>query len=38
LCNDCPEFIRMTTQCKQCGCIMKAKVKLLHATCPLGKW
>ena len=38
LCMDCPEFIKPTTQCKQCGCFMKVKVKLKHATCPIGKW
>ena len=38
LCMECPEFIKPTTQCKQCGCIMKAKVKLKYATCPIGKW
>jgi hypothetical protein len=38
LCQDCPEFIKLTTQCKQCGCIMKMKVKLKEAKCPIGKW
>lgn len=38
LCMDCPELIKTTTQCKQCGCFMKAKVKLKKAVCPLGKW
>jgi hypothetical protein len=38
MCNDCPEFIKSTSQCKQCGCFMKLKVKLKHAVCPLGKW
>lgn len=38
ICNDCPEFIKLTSQCKQCGCIMKAKTKLKYAQCPLGKW
>lgn len=38
LCSDCPELIKITKQCKQCGCFMKAKVKLKDATCPLGKW
>ena len=38
ICKNCPEFIALTTQCKQCGCIMKAKVKLPHASCPLDKW
>lgn len=38
ICKMCPEFISLTTQCKKCGCIMKAKTKLEKATCPLGKW
>ena len=38
LCKKCPELINATKQCKQCGCIMTAKVKLETATCPLGKW
>ncbi len=38
ICDACPELIKMTTQCKQCGCIMKLKTKLEKATCPLGKW
>lgn len=38
LCQDCPEFIKLTSQCKQCGCIMKLKTKLKAAACPIGKW
>lgn len=38
ICSDCPEFIGLTKQCKQCGCIMPMKVKLEAAKCPLGKW
>ena len=38
ICKECPEFIKLTKQCKKCGCIMTGKVKLIHATCPLGKW
>ena len=38
ICQQCPEFIDLTTQCKKCGCIMKAKTKLIKAFCPLGKW
>ena len=38
LCMECPEFFKATTQCKQCGCFMKVKVKLKQATCPIGKW
>jgi len=38
ICQQCPEFISATTQCKKCGCIMKAKTKLTKAFCPIGKW
>ena len=38
ICLECPELIKVTKQCKQCGCVMPGKVKLLHATCPLDKW
>ena len=38
LCKVCPEFIKLTGQCKKCGCIMKGKVKLHDAFCPIGKW
>jgi hypothetical protein len=38
VCLECPELIKVTKQCKQCGCVMSGKVKLLEATCPLNKW
>jgi hypothetical protein len=38
ICKVCPEFIKLTTQCKQCGCVMKIKSKLELASCPIGKW
>lgn len=38
ICKACPEFIKLTHQCKKCGCLMDAKTKLADATCPLGKW
>lgn len=38
ICNACPELIKLTHQCKKCGCIMNLKVKLAEAECPLGKW
>ena len=38
ICQACPELIKLTTQCKQCGCIMKMKTQLIEAECPLGKW
>lgn len=38
LCLDCDKLIKLTKQCKECGCFMAAKTALLHATCPIGKW
>jgi hypothetical protein len=38
ICNGCPEFIKISKQCKKCGCFMEAKAKYEEAKCPLGKW
>jgi hypothetical protein len=38
ICKACPELIKLTSQCKKCGCIMKLKTKLEQAVCPIGKW
>jgi hypothetical protein len=38
LCRACPQLIKLTQQCKQCGCHMPSKAKLPHAICPLNKW
>lgn len=38
ICLACPELIKLTKQCKKCGCFMEAKTKLPNASCPLGKW
>lgn len=38
ICKECPFYISLTHQCKQCGCIMNAKTKLLKAECPEHKW
>ena len=37
-CNNCDRFIKLSKQCKECGCIMTSKAKLPHAACPIGKW
>lgn len=37
-CHECPSFIELTGQCKECGCIMALKAKLKQAVCPLNKW
>lgn len=38
ICLLCDRLINLTKQCRECGCIMSAKVKLEKASCPLGKW
>jgi len=38
ICAACPELIKLTKQCKQCGCLMVLKTKLKNARCPLQKW
>lgn len=38
ICKECPELIKLTKQCKKCGCFMAAKTKIKLATCPIGKW
>jgi hypothetical protein len=38
MCNNCPELVKLTSQCKKCGCFMIAKTKLESAKCPIGKW
>jgi hypothetical protein len=38
ICQSCPKFVKLTSQCKECGCIMKLKTKLINASCPLNKW
>jgi len=38
MCLDCPHLIKFSKQCSKCGCFMKAKVHILRASCPIGKW
>jgi len=38
ICKQCPELIKLTNQCKKCGCFMAVKTTLENARCPLGKW
>jgi hypothetical protein len=37
VCQECPHLTAAKT-CTKCGCLMPIKTKLLHATCPIGKW
>lgn len=38
ICKSCTEIVKLTTQCKLCGCFMSAKAKLKLASCPIKKW
>lgn len=38
VCLGCEHLIKLTSQCKKCGCFMEMKTKLEAAKCPLGKW
>ena len=36
-CTSC-EYFTQLRRCKQCGCFMDAKNKLVIAKCPVNKW
>jgi len=38
ICKTCPDFVKITKQCKNCGCFMPTKTKLQNTSCPIGKW
>jgi len=38
ICLACEHLIKLTNQCKECGCFMNLKTKLQNAKCPIGKW
>ena len=38
ICFDCDRLLKITTQCKECGCFMKLKARMQEAKCPLNKW
>jgi len=38
ICLGCPELLKLTKQCKKCGCFMSVKTRLKNASCPVGKW
>jgi hypothetical protein len=38
ICLECPELLKITRQCKLCGCFMRVKTKLQDSYCPDGKW
>lgn len=38
ICQTCEFYRTRTNQCRKCGCFMKLKTRLEHASCPIGKW
>lgn len=38
ICEECPLLIKVTKQCRECGCFMILKTKIESASCPVGKW
>lgn len=42
VCTSCEHFTGedsvMPNRCKLCGCMMKGKVKMFMAKCPINKW
>lgn len=38
VCKKCDRFFKPTQQCKECGCFMFIKTKIIKANCPLDKW
>ena len=38
MCRGCEHLILPQHQCSMCGCMMKNKVKIQDASCPLKKW
>lgn len=38
ICRACPEYFKVTGNCKLCGCFMKVKASMAFMACPAGKW
>lgn len=37
ICHACPS-LGVLNRCKECGCFMDAKTRLMNVECPLKKW
>lgn len=37
-CEGCKFFMKLSRNCRKCGCFMDLKTQLPHAECPVGKW
>lgn len=38
ICLQCEHFLKITKQCKKCGCFMPIKVRIPGQKCPVEKW
>ena len=44
ICNSCPDRsnypqeLSLTSTCKLCGCVLKAKARSTNSKCPANKW
>lgn len=38
ICNKCDHREPILNRCKQCGCFLSAKTKIMNTNCPLNKW
>ena len=38
ICVECENYIKITDQCKECGCFLKWKTKIYKTECPIRKW
>lgn len=38
VCQNCPRFKHLTSQCEACGCYMPAKASLVRGHCPENRW
>lgn len=38
ICNSCEKYDAGPNRCKECGCYLDVKARLILDSCPLGKW
>jgi len=38
ICKGCPEYLELQNECRNCGCYIPMKAKIILDSCPLGKW
>lgn len=38
MCNLCPNKIKLTNTCRECGCFLPAKTRVKDEQCPIDLW